>query len=87
MHLMSKLKLTHLENQLMQIKIGNVRIDTRSRASKHREYLWNQIHSLREEIIEIVLIGEARNRIAVTELKHRAALIKKYSRRLKLLHV
>jgi hypothetical protein len=84
---MSKLKLTHLENQLMQIKIGNVRIDTRSRASKHREYLWDQIYSLREEIVEIVLIGEARNRIAVTELKHRAALIKKYSRRLKLLHV
>ena len=38
----------------MLIKIGNVRIDTRSRASKHREYLWNQIYSLRQEIVEIV---------------------------------
>lgn len=71
----------------MLIKIGNVRIDTRSRASKHREYLWKQIYSLREEIIEIVLIGEARNRIPVRELKHKASLIRKYSRRLKLLHI
>ena len=78
----------HLENQRkMLIKIGNVRIDTRSRASKHREYLWKQIYSLREEIIEIVLIGEARNRIPVRELKHKASLIRKYSRRLKLLHI
>ena len=71
----------------MLIKIGNVRIDTRSRASKHREYLWNQIYSLREEIIGIVITGEARNRIPVRELKHKAALIRKYSRRLRLLHI
>jgi hypothetical protein len=78
----------HLENQRkMLIKIGNVRIDTRSRASKHREYLWNQIYSLREEIIDIVITGEARNRIPVRELKHKAALIRKYSRRLRLLHI
>jgi len=81
-------RLTPLENPTkMLIKIGNIRIDTRSRASKHREYLWNQIYSLREEILEIVLTGEARNRINVRELKHRAALIRKYSRRLKLLHI
>ena len=78
----------NLENQRkMLIKIGNVRIDTRSRASKHREYLWNQIYSLREEIIDIVITGEARNRIPVRELKHKAALIRKYSRRLRLLHI
>ena len=78
----------HLENQRkMLIKIGNVRIDTKSRASKHREYLWKQIYSLREEIVDIVLTGEARNRIPVRELKHKASLIRKYSRRLKLLHI
>ena len=70
----------------MLIKIGKLRIDTRSRASKHREYLWNEIHDLREEIVEIVLRGEISNRIPVRDLKSRAALIRKYSRRLKLLH-
>ncbi len=81
-------RLTPLENPTkMLIKIGKIRIDTKSRASKHRDYLWNEIYSLREEIVEIVLAGSARNRIPVTELKHRAALIKKYSRRLKLLNV
>jgi hypothetical protein len=70
----------------MQIKIGKLRIDTRSRASKHREYLWNEIHDLREEIIEIVLIGEVNNRIPVRDLKSRASLIRKYSRRLRLLN-
>ena len=69
----------------MVIKIGKVKIDTQSRASRHRDYLWDQIYALRQEIIEIVLAGETRNRIAVKELKHRARLIKKYSRRLKLL--
>lgn len=69
----------------MVIKIGKVKIDTQSRASRHRDYLWEQIYQLRQEIIEIVLAGESRNRIAVKELKHRAKLIKKYSRRLKLL--
>ena len=43
--------------------------------------------SLREEIIEIVLEGETRNRIPIHELKLKAKLIKKYSRRLKLLSI
>jgi len=70
----------------MEIKIGNVRIDTKSRSTRHREHLWNEIYALREEIVEIVLLGHAKNRIPIRELKHRASLIKKYSRRLKLLH-
>ena len=69
----------------MVIKIGKLRIDFESRTSKHRAYLFDQIVALREEIIDIVLIGESRNRIPIHELKLKAKLIKKYSRRLKLL--
>ena len=71
----------------MVIKIGKLRIDFESRTSKHRAYLFDQIVALREEIIDIVLIGEARNRIPIHELKLKAKLIKKYSRRLKLLSI
>jgi len=71
----------------MIIKIGKIRIDTKSRTEKHREFLLNEIISLRAEIIDIVIIGEARNRIPVKELKIKAKLIKKYSRRLKLLRI
>ena len=53
----------------MVIKIGKLKIDFESRTSKHRGYLYNQIRALREEIIDIVLIGEARNRIPISELK------------------
>ena len=69
----------------MLIKIGKVRIDFESRVSKHRRYLIDQIMDLRGEIIDIVLLGEARNRIPIHLLKTKAKLIKKYSRRLKLL--
>ena len=64
-----------------------LRIDFESRTSKHRAYLFDQIVALREEIIDIVLIGESRNRIPIHELKLKAKLIKKYSRRLKLLSI
>jgi len=70
----------------MLIKIGKLRIDFESRASKHRRYLFDQIMLHREEIIDIVLLGEAKNRIPIHLLKTKAKLIKKYSRRLKLLH-
>ncbi len=70
----------------MLIKIGKVRIDFESRVSKHRRYLIDQIMDLRAEIIDIVLLGEARNRIPIHILKTKAKLIKKYSRRLKLLN-
>lgn len=71
----------------MIIKIGKIRIDTKSRTQKHREFLLDEIISLRAEIIDIVLQGEARNRIPIKELKIKARLIKKYSRRLKLLRI
>ena len=71
----------------MIIKIGKIRIDTKSRTERHREFLLNEIISLRAEIIDIVLQGEIRNRIHVKELKIKAKLIKKYSRRLKLLRI
>ena len=71
----------------MIIKIGKIRIDTKSRTQKHRDFLLDEIVSLRAEIIDIVLQGEARNRIPVKELKIKAKLTKKYSRRLKLLRI
>ena len=71
----------------MVIKIGKLRIDFESRTSKHRAYLFDQIVALREEIIDIVLIGESRNRIPIHELKLKAKLIKKFSRSLKLLSI
>lgn len=70
----------------MVIKIGKLKIDFESRSAKHRGYLFNEIMALRNEIIDLVLAGETRNRINVHELKHKAKLIKKYSRRLKLLN-
>lgn len=71
----------------MIIKIGKIRIDTKSRTQRHREFLLDEIISLRAEIIDIVLQGEIKNRISVKELKIKAKLIKKYSRRLKLLRI
>ena len=71
----------------MIVKIGKIRIDTKSRTQKHRDFLLDEIVSLRAEIIDIVLQGEARNRIPVKELKIKAKLTKKYSRRLKLLRI
>ncbi len=70
----------------MVIKIGKLKIDFESRTSKHRSYLFNEIMALRDEIVDLVLLGEGRNRINVHELKLKARLIKKYSRRLKLLN-
>ena len=61
----------------MQIKIGNVKIDTQSRVSKHRGYLYDQLTLLHQEIIELVLEGEARNKIPIRELKLKAKLFPK----------
>ena len=71
----------------MLIKIGNVRIDTQSRTSKHRSYLFTQITGLHQEIIDMVMEGEARNNLPIKELKLKAKLLKKYRRRLKLLNI
>jgi|TARA_B110000444_G_scaffold32537_1_gene27688 hypothetical protein len=42
---------------------------------------------LRSEVIDEVLIGTQNNRIPVKLLKEKAKLIKKYSRRLKLIDI
>ena len=52
---------------------------------EHSEFIWKQIYILRKEIVDEVLIGHSKNRIPIRTLKLKAALIKKYSRRLKLL--
>lgn len=55
------------------------------RKKEHEVYLWNSIRVLRIEIIDDVLQGSAQGRMPIKELKRKAELIRKYSRRLKLL--
>ena len=77
-----------LENPTkMLIKIGKLRIDTVSRKEKHYRFLLNEIMDIRNEIIDLVMTGHANNRISVKELKLKAGLIKKYSRRIRLLNL
>lgn len=57
----------------------------RNKKREHAEYLWRSIQQLRTEIIDDVLTGHSQNRIPVKTLKRKAALIKKYSRRLRIL--
>ena len=64
----------------MKIKIGNKTILC-TRKKDHKDFLWERIMELRNEIIQSTL----KNRIPVKSLKHKAELIRKYSRRLKIL--
>jgi len=81
-------RLTPLENPTkMLIKIGKLRIDTVSRREKHRRFLIDEIIDIRNEIVDLVMTGHSNNRISVKELKIKAGLIKKYSRRLRLLNL
>jgi len=57
----------------------------RNKKREHAEYLWRSIQQLRTEIIDDVLTGHSQNRIPVKTLKRKASLIKKYSRRLRIL--
>lgn len=57
-----------------------------ARKKNHAEHLFESIRVLRSEIIDEVLMGSIRGRIPVKTLKHKAELIRKYSRRLKLLN-
>ena len=68
----------------MTIKIGEHKILC-TRKKDHREYLWNRINELRNEVIDDVLMSDRNGRMPVKQLKQKAQLIKKYSRRLKLL--
>ena len=53
---------------------------------RHKEELFKRICELRSEIIDDVLIADKAGRMPVKELKRKAKLIKKYSRRLRLLN-
>lgn len=68
----------------MKIKIGNKTILC-TRKKDHRDFLFERITQLRNEIIQDVLESTLKKRIPVKLLKHKAELIRKYSRRLKLL--
>lgn len=65
--------------------IGNL-IKRNARKKNHSEHLWESIRILRIEIIDDVLEGSITGRMPVKKLKHKADLIRKYSRRLKLLN-
>ena len=51
----------------------------------HASHLWFAIHTLRREVIDDVLQGSISGRMPIKTLKRKAELIRKYSRRLKLL--
>jgi len=68
----------------MKIKIGNKTILC-TRKKDHKEFLFERILELRQEIIQDVLMSSQKGRIPVKALKHKAEMIRKYSRRLKLL--
>lgn len=69
----------------MKIKIGNKTILC-TRKKDHKNFLFERIMQLRNEIIQDVLESTLKNKIPVKLLKHKAELIRKYSRRLKILH-
>lgn len=54
-----------------------------ARKKDHKEHLWVSILELRREIVEDVLIQSMNKRINTKKLKHKAELIRKYSRRLR----
>jgi|TARA_B100001287_G_scaffold268225_1_gene264262 hypothetical protein len=68
----------------MKIKIGNKTILC-TRKKDHRDFLFERILELRQEIIQEVLESTLKNKIPVKLLKRKAELIRKYSRRLKIL--
>lgn len=68
----------------MKIKIGNKTILC-TRKKDHKDFLFERIMQLRNEIIQEVLESSIRNRIPVKLLKRKAELIRKYSRRLRIL--
>ena len=52
-----------------------------------KDYLWDNINMLRLEIVEDVLSYNKTGKIPVKELKRKSLLIKKYSKRLRLLEM
>ncbi len=68
----------------MKIKIGNKTILC-TRKKDHKDFLFERIMQLRQEIIHEVLMASQTKRMPIKSLKHKAELIRKYSRRLKIL--
>ena len=68
----------------MKIKIGSKTILC-TRRKDHKDFLFDRIMQLRQEIIHEVLMASQNKRMPVKLLKHKAELIKRYSRRLKIL--
>ena len=68
----------------MKIKIGNKTILC-TRKKDHKNFLFERILELRNEILRDVLESSVKNKIPVKLIKRKAELIRKYSRRLKLL--
>jgi|TARA_R110001632_G_scaffold112289_2_gene223320 hypothetical protein len=67
----------------MTIKIGKHRILC-TRKRDHKSYLWENIYELRQDIIDDVMLAVRNDKpLDEPELKRKALLIKKYSRRLK----
>jgi len=74
-----------MQELLQKLKNHAKTLKRRYRKKEHEAYLWNSIHMLRSEVIDDVLRGSIQGRMPIKELKRKAELIRKYSRRLKLL--
>ena len=74
-----------MQELLQKLKNHAKTLRRKYRKKENEVYLWNSIHMLRSEIIDDVLRGSIQGRMPIKELKRKAELIRKYSRRLKLL--
>ena len=67
----------------MTINLGNLKIWC-TRRRDHKTFLWRSIYELRQEIIDDILESTRSDRhLDEAELKRKAMLIRKYSRRLR----
>ena len=67
----------------MTINLGNLKIWC-TRRRDHKNFLWRSIYELRQEIIDEILISTKNDtHLDEPELRRKAILIRKYSRRLK----
>lgn len=67
----------------MTINLGNLKIWC-TRRRNHKAFLWRSIYELRQEIIDEILISTKNDtHLDEPELRRKAILIRKYSRRLK----
>ena len=74
-----------MQELLLKLKNFAKTLKRNSRKNAHEAYLWNSIRILRSEVVDDVLRGSIQGRMPIKELKRKAELIRKYSRRLKLL--